>query len=298
MTDGLSIIVCTFNGRERVARFLEPLRDAVAELDFDAELLVVDDGSTDGTVGALQALGDELRLIEHGRNRGPSIARNGGILAARHEWLLFCDDDVELDAAIITALWQRRDEHACLVPELRGASGWLQNAVTSEWRRGDLKLETHPDPVAEVAYPMSACLLVGARVLRASGGFDERFRIYYEDTDAGFALRRSGVAIRMATGLTVTHHEHGAAELSAERRDRISQRVYEGRWRFTITALTGRRRIIALALGLPRTAFESVRKRDLGAVRGYLVAMRDLRLMLEPRSDHDLRSRMQDPNPS
>jgi GT2 family glycosyltransferase len=292
MSEGLSVIVCMFNGRERVTRFIAPLRDLVAQLDFPAELVVVDDGSGDGTVDAVRALGDGVRLVEHGRNRGPSVARNTGILAARHEWLMFCDDDLEIDLETLTALWRLRDRHSCLVPELRGTDGRLQNAATQVWRRGDLKLVTHDDPVPEVAYPVSACMLVSAEALRTSGGFDERFHVYFEDTDAGFALRRAGIATRMTAGLSVVHHAHGADEMSAERQARINRRVYEGRWRFAMTALSGWRRARVLALGLPRTSLESLRKRTLDPLRGYLTAMRDIRRMLAPRSEYDVNSRL------
>jgi GT2 family glycosyltransferase len=294
MSEGLSVIVCMFNGRERVTRFVAPLRSVVARADFPAELLVVDDGSTDGTVDTVRALGDGVRVVEHRRNRGPSVARNTGILAARYEWLMFCDDDVDIDLETLTGLWRLRDRHACLVPELRDPEGRLQNAATPVWRRGDLKLVTHRDPVPELAYPATACMLVNAQALREAGGFDERFHIYYEDTDAGFALRRSGIAIRMAAGWSVVHHWHGASDLSADRQAQITRRVQEGRWQFAMTALTGRRRAVALALGLPRTTLESLRKRTFAPLRGYLAAMRDIRRMLAPRSRYDLNSRLKD----
>src|SRR4051812_46621321 len=181
MNEGLSVIVCTFNGRERVAQFLVPLRGVVSRLDFPAELIVVDDGSSDGTVEALRTLGGEVHVIPHDSNKGPAVARNTGILAARYEWLLFCDDDLEIEVATITGLWRFRERRTCLVPELRGVDGRLQNAATSAWRRGDLKIESQEEPVPVLAYPVSACLLVNAHEVRASGGFDERFQIYYED---------------------------------------------------------------------------------------------------------------------
>jgi glycosyltransferase involved in cell wall biosynthesis len=289
MTEGMSVIVCAFNGEARMDRFVRPIVTALDAMEFPGEVVVVDDGSSDGTAGAARRAG--ARVVSHERNLGPAVARNTGALAARFPWLLYCDDDLELGAETLIGLWRARDADACIVPEIRGPDGRLQNAYTSDWRWGDLKLDGREEPVGVIAYPMSACLLVSAAQLHNAGGFDERFRIYYEDSDAGFALARAGVVTRMAAGLVTIHHEHGAGGNDPERQRRIEQRVFEGRWRFAMTALVGRRRALSLALGLPRTALQSVRVGSADPLRGYWRAMRDIRRMLQPRERHDLRHR-------
>lgn len=83
-----SIIIPTFNGASRIGNCLNALLEQAGRI--DAEILVVDDGSTDETAGVVQALG--VRLI-HQANAGPAAARNRGAAAARGEILLFTDDD-------------------------------------------------------------------------------------------------------------------------------------------------------------------------------------------------------------
>jgi glycosyltransferase involved in cell wall biosynthesis len=79
-----------------------------AELDLDAELLVVDDGSSDGTVAAVERvqadLGERVRLLRHERNRGKGAAVRTGIAAARGEFLVIQDADLEYDPRDIPKL--------------------------------------------------------------------------------------------------------------------------------------------------------------------------------------------------
>jgi glycosyltransferase involved in cell wall biosynthesis len=68
--------------------------DSVLDQDFeDFELIVVDDGSTDGTTEEIKRYGGRVRLLEHSENRGVSTARNKGILHAKGKYIAFLDSD-------------------------------------------------------------------------------------------------------------------------------------------------------------------------------------------------------------
>jgi len=68
--------------------------DSVLKQDFeDFELIVVDDGSTDGTVKEVKRYGGRVRLLQHSENRGVSAARNKGILHAKGKYIAFLDSD-------------------------------------------------------------------------------------------------------------------------------------------------------------------------------------------------------------
>lgn len=85
----VSIIVPTWNGAARITRCLEALRSL--NTDRAVEILVIDDGSTDGTGDVVHSFPD-VRLISQ-TNSGPAAARNRGALEARGEILVFTDDD-------------------------------------------------------------------------------------------------------------------------------------------------------------------------------------------------------------
>jgi len=85
----VSVVVPAFNVEGLVTRAIDSL---LAQVLPPSEIIVVDDGSTDGTPQAVQAYGDRVRYI-HQENSGPSVARNTGIGAATSEWVAFVDSD-------------------------------------------------------------------------------------------------------------------------------------------------------------------------------------------------------------
>jgi glycosyltransferase involved in cell wall biosynthesis len=101
----LTIIVPVYNERERVGRALETI--AGVDLPLDRfEVLVVDDGSTDGTSQIL-AEGpwpDHVRLASHPHNRGKGAALRTGVREARGQWTAIMDADLEYDPAEIAKL--------------------------------------------------------------------------------------------------------------------------------------------------------------------------------------------------
>lgn len=84
-----SVVICTYQRRDLV---LEALDTVFGQAERDFEVLVVDDGSTDGTAEALAGYPRPLRLLRQ-ENRGPSAARNLGAAEARGTWLAFLDSD-------------------------------------------------------------------------------------------------------------------------------------------------------------------------------------------------------------
>ena len=87
----VSVILPTFNRADTILRAIESAR---AQSLQDWELIVVDDGSTDGTADILDGLDSRLVLIRQ-ENRGFTVARNTGIRAARGEYIAFLDSDDE-----------------------------------------------------------------------------------------------------------------------------------------------------------------------------------------------------------
>jgi len=86
----VSVIIPTYN---RLPMLKEAVR-SVLDQDFeDFELIIVDDGSTDGTSEEMKRLGGRVKVIEHAEKRGVSGARNRGILLAKGEYVAFLDSD-------------------------------------------------------------------------------------------------------------------------------------------------------------------------------------------------------------
>ncbi len=165
----VSVIIPTFNRRD----FVREAVDSVLAQDFnDVELIVVDDGSTDGTAEALAAYGRRLRLIRQA-NSGVSAARNTGIRAAAAPLIALLDsDDLWLPGKLTTqtAFFQRHpDALICQTEEI-----WIRNGLRVNPRK------KHRKPSGDIfERSLQLCLvspsavMMRRRLLDEVGLFDE-----------------------------------------------------------------------------------------------------------------------------
>jgi glycosyltransferase involved in cell wall biosynthesis len=136
----VSVIIPTYN---RLPMVKEAVDSVLAQNFEDFELIVVDDGSTDGTAEEIKRYGGRVRLLQVPQNRGVSVARNRGILKARGKYIAFLDsDDLWVKGKLKTQvafmednpqyplcytdeIWIRRGKR--VNPKLRHAkySGWI-----------------------------------------------------------------------------------------------------------------------------------------------------------------------------
>jgi glycosyltransferase involved in cell wall biosynthesis len=90
----VSVVIPCYNRASILGR---SLRSALAQTVVPDEIIVVDDGSRDGSADVARSFGDRVRVIEQ-PNAGAAAARNRGIVAARGDWIAFLDSDDEWDA--------------------------------------------------------------------------------------------------------------------------------------------------------------------------------------------------------
>jgi dolichyl-phosphate beta-glucosyltransferase len=108
----LSVIVPVFNEEAEVARFLEALRERLDSLGGTYEVIVVDNASTDGTVGAVGPLADgaSVRLLRNEANRGKGFSVRRGMLEATGAARLFCDADCGPSLVSLPAMLEAIEE--------------------------------------------------------------------------------------------------------------------------------------------------------------------------------------------
>lgn len=122
----VSVIIPT---KDRCELLAQTLRTVLAQ-DVPLEVVVVDDGSTDGTAEWLEGLDDHrVRLVRRPRPQGPSTARNAGIAASAGDWIAFVDDD---------DLWLPRKLSQQLEAAARAAAPWAYAGCLSFTGRADL----------------------------------------------------------------------------------------------------------------------------------------------------------------
>ncbi len=126
----LSVVIVNWNAGPALAGCLASLAEHPPSVPY--EVVVVDNGSTDGSARAARAANPGLRLIENGRNRGLPAANNQGIVAARAPKLLISNPDVVYGPGAVDALLDTLARHptaAIVVPRLRYEDGSVQTSV-------------------------------------------------------------------------------------------------------------------------------------------------------------------------
>jgi glycosyltransferase involved in cell wall biosynthesis len=128
----VSIIVPAYNEEEGISTTLAGIGLAMSRQAMEHEIIVVDDGSTDGTVDAAQR-GDGVRLIQHHTNRGYGAAIKTGIRQARYDWIAIIDADGTYPPEALPVLLDEIDQCDMVVgarpsgdlPAARRPAKWL-----------------------------------------------------------------------------------------------------------------------------------------------------------------------------
>jgi N-acetylglucosaminyl-diphospho-decaprenol L-rhamnosyltransferase len=219
---GVSAIVVTHNAAAWIERSLESLAGT------GAEVIVVDNASTDGTPGLVSEKFPDARVIEQ-ENKGFGAGNNTGMRAASGRYYLLLNPDAWLTEGALDKLVAFADEHpdaAVVGPRLLNPDGSLQRSVRgypSPWRIATeyfflrkLGPRTHAlnaffgeqfdhESVREAEYLFGACLLVRREAVDEVGGFDEDFFLMSEEVDWCYRFREAGWKVLFYPGAEVFH---------------------------------------------------------------------------------------------
>jgi glycosyltransferase involved in cell wall biosynthesis len=133
----VSVIIPAFNEAAHVADQVRAVDDVLRASGWTFEILVVDDGSTDGTAAAAAVAG--VRVIRHRRNRGYGAALKSGVGAAKYDWTLITDADGTYPAASIRELLAHADDNEMVVGARTGTTVRIPAARRpAKWFLGSL----------------------------------------------------------------------------------------------------------------------------------------------------------------
>jgi glycosyltransferase involved in cell wall biosynthesis len=222
----VSAVIPTYN---RLPLLLAAVESVRAQTFGDWELIVADDGSTDGSAEAVEALRDpRIRVLRLPRTGYAAVARNAGVRAARGEWVAFLDsDDVWLPQKLEVQLGAVREA---------GAPWSYTGLALVDGRGSPVPFRTARAPalsghilralLADEAAATMSTLMVSRVLLDQVGGFDETLRMR---ADFDLVLRLAARAPVVAVPEVLTHlREHPARiTAAAESPHALTCRVYE-----------------------------------------------------------------------
>ena len=283
----LSIVIPTFNGRD----VLDPcLRSVMRYRPTDSEVIVVDDGSRDGSAEWLEENYPDVRLVRLPENRGFCVAVNAGIRAARAPIVETLNND-----ALVTAGWADRVLDLFDDPTVGSVAPlvWMLNANGLVDSAGDQYhisgwamsrahfMPIHPE-LLEVREIFGACASAGffrRAALERAGAFPEQFGAYYDDVDLAFRLRWCGYRCLYAPYSQLLHrlnHSHSHRDpCLAYQMARNEERVF---W-YNLSEALLRRAVLPHLIFIAYSAGSKLLRRDNASayIRGKLAVLRELR---------------------
>lgn len=267
----VSAVVVNYNAGPHLAACVASLRAEGVE-----DVVVVDNGSADGSVAALLDSDPATRVVRPPRNLGFGGGANAGVRHAQHDLLLVCNPDLALHAGALATLVATAARHpdvavvgprvmtaegdvypsARAFPTIGEAAGHAFVGLLSEENRWTRRYKQPlPSPATAPAAPATvggtagpieadwvsgACFLVREDAFSSVGGFDEAYFMYVEDVDLCWRLRRAGWRVLYEPAAAVTHVQG----VSTGRHPyRMMLEHHRSMWRFASRSTAGRARL-------------------------------------------------------
>lgn len=227
----IAVILVNYNGKLYNEACIDSILACWGEREL--KIFVVDNASADGSLQRLrERYGGEERVATAplDKNYGFSYANNAGIRLAR-SWgadnVLLLNNDTETEPDLLSQMERCAKRHpGCVIaPKIRyssernriwSAGGSFSRVIKKAGHIGlDETDEGQYDREREVSFATGCCLWIPMEVIRETGLLDERFFLYYEDTEYSFRLQRHGVSIYYCPK-AVLYHKVGAGSGGAD----------------------------------------------------------------------------------
>ncbi len=212
-----SVVIPNWNGRDLLEKYLPSVIAALADSPRN-EIIVVDNGSEDGSAQFLREHFPQVRVLALERNLGFGGGSNAGFQAARNDIVVLLNSDMRVDKNFLQPLLAGfRDDKtfavSCQIFFSDPAKPREETGLTEGWwQQGGLRVRHRIEPDIHQLYPCfygggGSCAFDRKKFLEL-GGFDELFQPFYlEDTDLGYLAWKRGWKI-LYQPASVVYHEH------------------------------------------------------------------------------------------
>ncbi len=236
-----AVVILNWNTRDYLDRFLPPLIQSCEGL--DAEVIVADSASTDGSIDLLRERFPQIRRIELDANYGFTGGYNRALAQVDAEYFVLINSDIEVDGGWLSPLVEWLDTHsecAACSPKLlswydrerfeyAGAAGGCIDALGYPFCRGRVLQRTEQDlgqydTARDVFWVSGACMMIRASLWRECGGLDDRFFAHMEEIDLCWRLHLRGYSVSVVPQSKVFHIGGGTLPASSPRKLRLNYR--------------------------------------------------------------------------
>ena len=249
-----SVVILNWNGEAMLRRYLPSVVAFTPK--EEAEIVVADNGSADGSVALLQRDFPSVRLIQLDKNYGFAEGYNRALQQIESRYTVLLNSDVAVTEGWLTPLLTYMEQHpdvAAVQPKIlsdlqkdhfehAGAAGGYLNPLGYPYCRGrrfGRVEEDHGqyDTVAEIEWTSGACMCVRTRVYKELGGLDASFFAHMEEIDLCWRMRNQGWKLACVPASTVYHLGGGSLNYGNPRKVYLNFRnnllmIYKNsRWR-------------------------------------------------------------------
>jgi GT2 family glycosyltransferase len=215
----VTVVIPNWNNLSWLPGCLDGLR---AQQYQDFQIILVDNGSTDGSVAFVRKNYPQVRIVTFAQNRGFAPAVNAGIQQAHSEYVALLNTDTVPEPGWLRTLVETMEHSPPDVGFLASKMLQLQDPSTIDdagdtlsWygsarKRGSGESAEAYDQLEEVFSACAGAALYRRSFLQAAGGFDERFTSYLEDIDLGLRGRLLGYRCLYVPTAQVLHQGHGS----------------------------------------------------------------------------------------
>lgn len=223
----ISFIILTWNSERYIENCINSIHSSLNGSRYRYQVFIVDNGSSDNTVGILERLKNDcpdiLNLIMLKKNTGTTYSRNVALKKAKGRYICIMDSDVQIFPETLEGLiatLQHHPDAGLAVPEIRYPDGKLQKSIDrfptitrkiyryfflKNLEKKENQVDRPRKPV-EADYAISACWVMKKDVIYKVGFLDEK--IFYAPEDVDFCLRvwRAGYKIIYNPTVKIIHH--------------------------------------------------------------------------------------------
>lgn len=306
----VSLLVRNYNGIKFLQEYMSSIVDAAEASNYRTEVIVVDDGSTDGSVLYLLKNWSNVRVIAMPNNTGHAPAANKGVAESKGEVVIALDNDVRVDKNFVDPLISHFTNpnvfavnSKIILPRLENIN---ESVKTVNIHHGMLYfgcVQNPPEYSVPILYATACAVAYRKSIFLNLGGFDTLYPpLYWDDTDLSYRARKRGYEVLYEPASRVEHWYGGSIDPAKKRQ--TERRKWENYFLFFWKNITDEHLIRSHILYLPLVLAKSAITGDINRVAGFFAALKQFKRVRQERdiekataivSDTEILGRFADP---